>query len=253
MATLFPREEKAEGLFDEILKDPSACRRLMHAFYDALNYEEDLGIDELPPQKFAKALFNAYENKDLTAFLMAVCQHSMFDLLRSAFLVPFRFNADGEPNPVLLTDDEDKLLPDTDYRVYPHDYERFHEAFAKRDKVKMYLASGYRKCHGYDADTMDIQEYHIDRHLGILLVYELPDTIKQKETEAQAYVAVCGIMMKMQDKLPQAIVYYGQDSLQENGKRYDELGVFLPLEHFSGSMEKHIKIADSIVYSEEEK
>ena len=161
MATLFPREEKAEGLFDEILKDPSACRRLMHAFYDALNYEEGLGIDELPPQKFAKALFNAYENKDLTAFLMAVCQHSMFDLLRSAFLVPFRFNADGEPNPVLLTDDEGKL--------------------------------------------------------------------------------------------PRAIVYYGQDSLQENGKRYDELGVFLPLEHFSGSMEKHIKIADSIVYSEEEK
>lgn len=250
MATIFPREEKAEGLFEKILADPAACRRLMDAFYDAQNYGEDLGIDELPPQKFIKALFDAYENKDLTAFLMAICHHSMFDLLRSAFLIPFRFNADGEPNPVLLTDDNGDLLPDAGGCVSAHDYERFKEAFSKRGKIKMYLASGYRKCHGYDADTMEVKEYHIDRHLGILLVYELPDTIKQKETETQAYTAVCGIMMKMQDLLPRAIVYYGQDSLQDNGRRYDELGVFLPLEHFSGSMEKHIRIAEGIVYSE---
>ena len=50
-----------------------------------------------------QALFNAYENKDLSAFLMAICQHSMFDVLRNAALIPFKFNADGQLNPVILT------------------------------------------------------------------------------------------------------------------------------------------------------
>ena len=36
-----------------------------------------------------QALFNAYENKDLSAFLMAICQHSMFDLLRNAAPVSY--------------------------------------------------------------------------------------------------------------------------------------------------------------------
>ena len=36
MATIFPREEKAEALFGEILKKPEACRRLMDTFNDSL-------------------------------------------------------------------------------------------------------------------------------------------------------------------------------------------------------------------------
>ena len=55
---IFPREEKAEMLFGKILEN-------------------------LPAKQFTSALFDAYENKDLTAFLMAVCQNSMFDLLRN--------------------------------------------------------------------------------------------------------------------------------------------------------------------------
>mgnify|MGYP000155084089 FL=1 len=45
-------------------------------------------------------------------------------------------------------------------------------------------------------------------HIGLLLVYELPDTVKQQRTEAQAYAAVWDIMMKLQKDLPRSFVYY---------------------------------------------
>ena len=111
MATIFPREEKAEALFGEILKNPEACHRLMDTFNDSLDMADVLDAPEISAQQFTTALFNAYANKDLSAFLMAICQHSMFDLLRNAALIPFKFNADGEPNPVILTDDAGVLLP----------------------------------------------------------------------------------------------------------------------------------------------
>ncbi len=44
------------------------------------------------------ALFQAYQNKDLSAFLMAICGNSMFDLLRNSFLIPIRFNDKGKTN-----------------------------------------------------------------------------------------------------------------------------------------------------------
>ena len=76
MATIFSREEKAEALFGEILKNPEACRRLMDTFNDSLDMADALDAPTVSAQQFAAALFNAYENKDLSAFLMAICQHS---------------------------------------------------------------------------------------------------------------------------------------------------------------------------------
>ena len=73
-------------------------------------------------------------------------------------------------------------------------------------------------------------EYHYNQHLGLLLIYELPDTVKQKVTEAEAYSTVWDIQMKLQHALPRSVVYYGQDTLKDGGTRYDELGVFLPLD-----------------------
>ena len=70
MSTIFPREEKAEQIFDEILKNPHACERLKDTFFEAIpSAEESEGV-------FAAALFTAYENKDLSAFMMAVCNSS---------------------------------------------------------------------------------------------------------------------------------------------------------------------------------
>ena len=111
----------------------------------------------------------------------------------------------------------------------------------------MYLAYGYRKRHDYDEATMEVEEYKMGEHIGVLLVYELPNSVKEKETEAQAYAAVWDIMMAIQKKLPRAFVYYGQDSVEDGGKRYDGLGVFLPIHKFADRLEKMIGIADEIV------
>ena len=74
METIFPREEKADLLFDKILKDPEACERLMQTFYGEIDSDLELVGGYLPPEQFAKALFDAYKNRDLTAFFMAVCK-----------------------------------------------------------------------------------------------------------------------------------------------------------------------------------
>ena len=54
-------------------------------------------------------------------------------------------------------------------------------------------------------------------------------------------------MMEIQKNLPRAFVYYGQDSVEDGGKRYDGLGVFLPIHKFADRLEKMIGIADEIV------
>ena len=72
MATIFPREEKAEALFGEILKNPEACHRLMDTFNDSLDMADVLDAPEISAQQFTTALFNAYANKDLSAFLLSL-------------------------------------------------------------------------------------------------------------------------------------------------------------------------------------
>ena len=217
METIFPREEKADLLFDKILKDPEACERLMQTFYGEIDSDLELVGGYLPPEQFAKA---------------------------------FRFNADGQVNPYLLTDEDGNLIQTKEIHVSEKDYNRFKKVFRKEKGVKMYLAYGYRKRHSYDADTMDVMEYKMGEHIGLLLVYELPDTVKQQRTEAQAYAAVWDIMMKLQKDLPRSFVYYGQDSLEDEGQRFDELGVFLPIHRFSERLEKSIDTADKIVHAQ---
>ena len=39
-------------------------------------------------------------------------------------------------------------------------------------------------------------------------------------------------MAKLEKNLPMAFVFYGQDTLMENNKTYDEIGIFLPNSHF---------------------
>ena len=63
MATIFPREEKAEMLFDKILANPEACRRLKRTFYDAIDSGDEFVTENLPAKQFTAALFDAYENK----------------------------------------------------------------------------------------------------------------------------------------------------------------------------------------------
>ena len=75
---------------------------------------------------------------------------------------------------------------------------------------------------------MNIEQEVIEKSTGVLLIRELPDTVKLKETEAEAYSAVWDLMIELEKNLPMAYVFYGQDSLVEHNERYDEIGIFLP-------------------------
>ena len=89
--TMFPREDHADILFQKILNDPWACDRLMETFNENLVYNDEFDVS-LPAEKFAKALFNAYTNRDLSALLMCLCNNTVFDLLRNSYIIPYRFN-----------------------------------------------------------------------------------------------------------------------------------------------------------------
>ena len=91
--TIFPREERSDILFQKILNDSWACEKLQETFCQHLFCNDDHETP-LSPKEFTQALFNSYSNRDLSAFLMAICQNTLFDLLRNSFLIPYRFNAD---------------------------------------------------------------------------------------------------------------------------------------------------------------
>ena len=84
-----------------------------------------------------------------------------------------------------------------------------------------------------------------------MLFRSLPDTIKQKETEAEAYSAVWDLMVKLEKELPMAFVFYGQDTLLEHNEHFDELGIFLPNSVFLNNLKRHITKAEAILYEEE--
>lgn len=247
--TIFPREEKSEALFKKILSDPWACEKLQETFCKYLFCSEDEATPLSAPD-FTQALFNAYDNRDLSAFLMAICQHSLFDLLRNSYLIPFRFNADGKQNPVIMTDDNGNLLPEYKKAFHQKEYEHFREVYnTLPNKKNLYLAKAYCYTHSYDPEISASTQIVLQEHTGILLIRELPDTVKQQETEAQAYCAVWYLMTDLEKELPMAFVFYGQDTLTEHDKRYDELGIFLPNSHFLKHLEKHVQRAEEIIYA----
>ena len=55
-------------------------QRLKRTFYDAIDSGDEFVTENLPAKQFTAALFDAYENKDLTAFLIGCVPTSMFDL-----------------------------------------------------------------------------------------------------------------------------------------------------------------------------
>lgn len=66
-------------------------------------------------------LLRAYENQDLSAFLVGLCGNTMFDLLRAAFLIPNRFGGKEGDNPRLLTsEDGARAAPGPRGRISPH-------------------------------------------------------------------------------------------------------------------------------------
>ena len=242
--TLFPREEKTDVLFNKILNEPWAYNKLFQTFCDNL-FCNDASVTTLSPLQFTKSLFNCYSNKDLSAFLMAITQNTMFDLLRNSFLIPYRFNADGNRNPVIMTDDKGLLLPEYADISHEKDYQHFYNIYKELDN----FAKAYRYSHIYNNDQSVVEQQVLEKSTGILLIRELPDTVKMKETEAEAYSAVWELMLKLEKELPMAYIFYGQDSFIEHNERFDELGIFLPNSVFLHNLEHHVKKAEAIIYA----
>ncbi len=95
---------------------------------------------------------------------------------------------------------------------------------------------------------MEMKQQILEKNTGILIIRELPDTVTANNTEAEAYSAVWDLMIELEKNLPMAFVFYGQDSLVENDKRYDEIGIFLRSSHFLKNLEKHVQKAEAIIY-----
>lgn len=250
MSTIFPREEKAEQIFDKILENPKACDRLKNTFFEAIpSAEESEGAGaDIPGTVFVAALFNAYENKDLSAFLMAVCNNSVFDLLRNSFLIPIRFNDKGVENPVLLTDEQGDLLDESQKHLYEKKFRMFRKLYDEQEEIpdyQMYMADGFREKHGYTNDG-EIETEKISRHTGILLMFRFPETVKLDINEDKIYAIVWDFLMHLQEELPRALMYYGVRDEEGKEKNTSTLGIFLPFHHFERKMEKNIEIANGI-------
>lgn len=250
--TLFPREEKSEILFHKIEEDEWACKKLMETFCNYLFSNDGVDLPDNPSAtEFTQSLFNAYRNRDLSAFLMAICKNTVFDLLRNAFLIPYRFNADGTQNPIIMTDINGHLLPEYTKSIHEREFRHFHEVYKNLKSTKnIYLAQAYRYSHSYTADNLHPRQIILEKMNGVLLIRELPDTIKLKQTEAEAYSAILDIVIQLQKELPMSYVFYGQDSLIENNTHYDEIGVFLPNSHFLKNLERHVSKAEAIIYAD---
>ena len=209
----------------------------------------DAQMPEVSSQTFTRALFQAYQNKDLSAFLMAICGNSMFDLLRNSFLIPIRFNDKGKTNPILLTDDQGILREKLPVNVPDKVYQKFSRIYQHREPIpqmREYLAYGFREEHRYGEEDLSVESVEIGRHLGILLLYAMPEHLQEHLTDAQVYVHVWDALMRLEDVLPRAFMYYGK--MQVNGQETgsEELGIFLPLRHFGDAMERNIEQADGI-------
>lgn len=100
-----------------------ACGRLMEAFYEHLNEGNRSAYPD--PGHFAEVLLHAYKNGDVSALLLELCNRSMFDILKDAYLIPKRFHGKCGENPVLLTDADGNLLTDKTDVVTKHEYKNF--------------------------------------------------------------------------------------------------------------------------------
>lgn len=253
MQTVLPREEAVEAIFSKIISSPQACERFWSVFFE--NIDEDHLVTDGNPKHFTEVMFHAYRNGDISALLLELCGKSMFDLLREAYLIPKRFHGKAGENPVLLTDVEGNLLEKAKNQVSPREYAKFKEVHRNHfaaPRAKLYLADGYDLVRSYE-DGLEVVEKKANKRRGFLMLYALPDTRKLGMTEAQAYAVVWDTFREIQKKAPRAIVYYGQETGLKAEKKFDEIGVLLPVHEFERKMLHHLNEIDGIVLACREK
>ena len=156
MASLFPREEHAEALFHRILSNPGAEQQLYETFcmeQENASFEDGGGAE----CSFAKALLQAYENRDISALTIALCNNTMFDLLRTAYLIPYRFHGKNGGNPRLLTDANGEVREEYRNAVSARELRKFHDIYRQHlsvPRAALYLADGSHLRHKYTKDML---------------------------------------------------------------------------------------------------
>lgn len=81
----------------------------------------------------------------------------------------------------------------------------------------------------------------------MLLIHELPDTVKKKETEAQAYAAVWDLMAKLEKNLPMAFVFTARTHCWKIIKHMTRSVFFCQTLTFK-NLERHVAKAEAILY-----
>ena len=124
----------------------------------------------------------------------------------------------------------------------------FHKLFEEQDEIpdyRMYMADGFRESHGY-TENGEIETIRNAEHTGILLLFEFPQSVDLEINEEKIYAIVWEYLMKLQEELPRAFVYYGKRDEHGIEKHTSKLGIFLPFCHFEREMEKNIELANGI-------
>ena len=59
------------------------------------------------------------------------------------------------------------------------DYQHFYDVYCDLDNKKnIYFAQAYRYRHAYASEKMDMEQQILERSTGVLLIRELPDTVR---------------------------------------------------------------------------
>ncbi|AGR14924.1 TPA: DUF4866 domain-containing protein [Listeria monocytogenes] len=241
MTTIFPKEQNVAPLFEQILANPTACRRFKDVFLDNLeSYQETRGFEK-DDTLFAKIILSAYRQSDVSALLLGVCGRTLFELLRQAFLIPKKLTVD---NPFFLTDKEGNFIAKKD-DISNREQEKFQEIYQSdlhHSETTIFLVDDDDIVHSYEPD-FSISTKRINKKRGILVLYSLPDTLKLGMTESEVYAFIWKTFLHIQEIIPSSRIFYGQ----ETSENADELGVFLPIHHFEKKMLQNIEQVNELV------
>ena len=110
----------------------------------------------------------------------------------------------------------------------------FHKLYEEQDEIpdyQMYMADGFRENHSY-TDSGEIVTEKISKHTGILLMFRFPESVKLDINEDRIYAVVWDFLMRLQEELPRALMYYGvrdEEGREKNQPRWEFFSRFIIL------------------------
>ena len=119
-------------------------------------------------------------------------------------------------------------------------------------RSKIYLADGFDIVRSY-TENLEIEEKFENRRRGVMILYALPDTVSLGLTDAEAYAIAWDSFKLIQKCAPSSMVYYGRETGEKNERKFDEIGILLPIHQFEKKMLQHLEEIDGIVLAMREK